>query len=245
MKIVLLYLRILKKFDLSFPEQKSYAQSSKRFLESYKIFKPSLPHSLIVVNCGSLQHDGLFDGVATDYRNYNGGGYDCGTYQAIGSKLECDLVVALNTHVHFWRSGWLEYFVEARTRFGPGVYGATASYEGYPHLRTPAIAFSPEIMKRYPCTIDTRNEAASFEAGPSNFSLWAHRNHIPCWLVTADGLYGIKQWRTPKNIFRRGTQRNCLIFDRHTDIYENANERERKLLEQTADRTPNWNMLAL
>lgn len=235
MNIVLLYTRILKKFDERHPEHKSYAESSRRFLETYQRFKPAIPHRIVIVNCGQSEHDGMFDGVASEYANYNGGGYDCGTWQAIGGAMEADLVVGLNTHTYFWRPDWLEPFLRARNKFGPGVFGAAASYEQHSHLRTPCIAFSPEIMREYPMLVDSREKASWFEAGSNNFSIWVIRQWKPAVLVAADGFYSEPDWRKPPNIFRRGDQSNCLVFDRHCDIYRQAPPAMKSLLARSAD----------
>lgn len=235
MNVALLYLRILKKFDPSHPEHKSYEESAVRFLKTYLRYIPEIPHRLVVVNCGDSRHDGMFDCVVTDYRTYSGGGYDCGTYQEIGSKLDSDLVVGLNTHTHFWKHGWLERIVEAVEKHGPGVYGATASYELHPHLRTPCIVFSPQVMAKYPYKVTSREQASWFEAGPNNFSLWALKNNYPSLLVTADGVMEMKDWRKPDNIFRRGDQSNCLVRDRHTDIFDAETPQEREILAARAD----------
>lgn len=235
MKVILLYLRILKRFDPTYPEMKSYNESSVRFLRTYQTFRPKIPHRLVVVNCGATQHDAMFDCVADEYRTYNGGGFDCGTYQAVASTLNCDLVLALNTHTYFWSHDWLEPFVVAATNFGPGVFGASSSFERFPHLRTPAIAFNPKIICGYPVMVDTRDKAADFEAGNQNFSAWAMQMHYPVLLVTRNAFYSIEHWRTPANIFRRGNQSNCLIFDRHTDVYAAADFQEKRNLEKLAD----------
>lgn len=235
MKIIVLYLRILKKHDPTFPEHKSYSASSIRFLQTYRQFKPKIPHSLVVVNCGQAEHDGMFDGVANEYRTYSGGGFDCGTYQAVVPSLDCDLVMALNTHTYFWRPFWLEWFAIAAEKFGPGLYGATASFQHNYHLRTPSIAFHPKLMREYPMLIDDRDKAAHFESGEYNFSRWATGVGYPVMLVTEGAAYKQPYWRTPPNIFRRGNQSNCLIWDRHTDMYRDASEEEKRVFEQDAD----------
>lgn len=235
MNVALLYLRIVKKFDQAHPEHKSYEESSKRFLRTYIQFKPKIPHRLIVVNCGHERHDGMFDSVATDYMTYSGGGYDCGTYQAIGARLDSDFVVGLNTHTYFWKSDWLEPFVNAVETHGPGVYGATASYENHPHLRTPCIAFTPAIIREYPSLVDSREKAAWFESGPNNFSIWATLRGFPSLLVSGSGVYQRDAWRTPNDIFRRGNQSNCLVKDRHTDIWDAAQKIEKEHLSKFAD----------
>lgn len=235
MKILLLYLRILKRHDPDYPVSKPYEESSRRFLETYQKFKPLIPHELVVVNCGTNEHDSLFDGVAHHYESYDGGGFDCGTYQFINRELDADLVMGLNTHTYFWRSDWLEPFVEAFINRHPGVYGATASYQNHPHLRTPCIAWSPEVLRKYPHPCQTRDEACAFEAGNDNFSLWAYRKGYASLLVAGDGVYTLKRWRTAENIFRRGDQTNCLVWDRHTDVYRDSEPIGKKCLEYQAD----------
>lgn len=237
MKIALLYIRVLKKSDPNFPVAKDYQKSSLRFLDTYKTFKPEIPHDLIVANCGQKEHDGMFDKVATSYMNYNGGGYDCGTYQAVGGRLDHDLVFGLNTHTWFRRKDWMDRFVITFKRCGPGVYGPTASYENAPHLRTPAIAFSPKIMRYYPIIVDNRQKCCNFEAGPNNFSLWAEGQGWPVCLITTERAWARPDWRKPKNGFRDGDQSNVLIYDRHTDLYDAASEQDKRILERAANGT--------
>lgn len=237
MRVVLLYLRILKKFDPAFPEHRPYEESSKRFLATYQRFKSQTEHRLVVVNCGQEEHDGMFNAVASTYCTYSGGGFDCGTYQAIVPVFngDCDLVVCLNTHTYFWREGWLEPIIAAADCFGEGVYGVSASYEQFPHLRTPAIAFTPKVMTQYPTLVDTRQKAADFEAGANNFGLWAALKGYPSLLVTAQGVYPMEHWRKPANIFRRGDQSNVLVWDRHTDLYAQADSTTKAQFERDAN----------
>jgi hypothetical protein len=235
MKVVLLYIRVIRKSDPKYVVPKDYDQSSKRFLETYQQFKPTIPHELCVVNCGSETHDGLFDGIASRYETDMGGGFDCGTYQHIGGKQPCDLVVGLNTHTYFWRNGWLEPIVRCAESCGKGVYGVSGSYEQNPHLRTPCIAFSPEVMRQYPHQCLTRLDAGAFEFGPENFSLWAHNAGFPTYLVTEKVTYDIEGWRFPRHGFRDGNQRNCLVWDRHTELYASSDKATKRHLESMAN----------
>ncbi len=235
MKVVLLYIRVIQKLDHNFVIPKDYGTSAKRFLSTYEQFKPKIDHELVVVNCGSSTHDGLFDSVATRYETDMEAWFDCGTWQHIGGRQDCDLVVGMNTHCYLWRKGWLEPFVKCAEICGPGVYGAGGSYEQNPHLRTPCIAFSPEVMRRYPHQCLTRLDAGQFEFGPDNFSLWADRAEYPACLVTENACYDIFSWRKPKNGFRSGNQQDCLVFDRHTELWANASAGEKQRLKGIAD----------
>lgn len=240
MKIAVLYLKIVRRVE-SFPADPntSYDAGHRRFLETYLRFRPVTPHDLLIVQCGGTDRLGDFGAVAKYWFRYDGAGADVGTYQAVLPVLDYDLVLCCNTLVHFWRPGWLEPIAEGYERHGPGVYGLTASNERNPHLRTTAIAISPQVMLRYP---HRTSESATvtyprngLEAGPDNISLWAERAGYPVILVTADGRYYRDGWRIRPNIFRRGDQTNCLIFDRHTDIYERSSPEEKRRLERLAD----------
>lgn len=235
MKIVLLYLRILERVEPSLPVFVPYEWAEARFLASYKAFRPTQDHELLVVNCSKAPDLRAWDGVVTRYASYCGFGSDCGTFQSVGSTLDSDLVVCFNTIAYLWTPNWLDPFIQAREQFGPGVYGPTGSYEQNPHLRTPCIAFSPEVIRKYPILIDTREKAGWFEHGPNNFSLWAHRSGIPARMVTTGGSYSLQHWRHPENIFRRGDQSNCLVRDRHTDIYDASPPGVREQLARSAN----------
>jgi hypothetical protein len=236
MKIVLLYIRILTKCNPNYVEPTPYSLGEKRFADSYRKFKPSIAHRFITVNAGDQSKmDHSFDDITTENIPYNGTGWDCGTYQEIASKLDCDLVVCFNTLAYLWRAGWLEPLVSAACKYKKGVFGPTASCELQPHLRTPCIAFHPDLIREYPIKVIDRSSCCQFEHGPSNFSLWAMSKGYPAIMVAAGGEYWQKDWRKPANIYRRGDQTNCLVWDRHTLLYANADPVMRKKLEADAD----------
>lgn len=235
MKIALLYLRIRKRADPTLAEPFSYVEGERRFHETYLKFKPSIPHDLIVVNCGQADEDHAFDDIASGYECYDGLGSDCGTYQVVGGRQTADLVICCNTIAYFWRAGWLEPFVRAWEEYGAGVYGPTSSFEHHPHLRTPCIASTPELFASYPIRVNSRSDAVEFESGCYNFSLSAHYAGVPSRLVTFDGSYALPDWRQPPNIFRRGDQSNCPVWDRHTDLFKNATASDQKTMSENAD----------
>lgn len=235
MKVAVLYLRVVRRADPSLPMPFPYDRGHARFLDTYRKFTPTVEHDLIIVNCGITKDVSPFDDIAHKYCYYDGLGSDCGTYQAVVPTLNYDLVLCLNSIVYFWRPGWLEPFISACDRFGPGVYGASASCENNPHLRTPSIACSPKVMSGYPMLINSRQDAIEFESGPNNFSLWSEQSGYASVMVASDGFYHRENWRTPNNIFRRGDQSNCLIWDRHTEIYAKASAAEKIQLERMAD----------
>lgn len=233
-RVAILYLKIVRRIE-SFPIATPYQVGHKRFFDGYRKFTPTIPHDLIIVRCGATEGPTDFDAIATYYLRFDGQGSDCAAYQSVVSVLDHDLVLCMNTLAYPWRYEWLQPFVEAFKFHGPGVYGATASYESYPHLRTPAIAFHPDVIRAYPFRTTNREDSVRFESGGNSISAWAERSGYPVVLVTADGRYYRDNWRTPPNIFRRGDQSNCLVHDRHTDIYRDADEATQKSLAFLAD----------
>lgn len=234
MKVAVLYLKIVKRIE-TFAIMTPYDVGHKRFFDSYRKFTPTIPHDLIIVRCGATEGETDFDAIATHYMRFDGWGSDCATYQAVVRVLDYDLVLCLNTLAYPCQLGWLEPFVAALETHGKGVYGATASYENNPHLRTPAIAFHPDVLREYPFTTVNRTDSVRFESGKNSITQWALRNGYPAILVTANGRYYQDSWRKGENIYRRGDQSNCLIWDRHTDIYRDADPGYKKQLEWAAD----------
>lgn len=234
MKVAILYLKIVRRIE-QYPIQTPYDVGHKRFYEGYRRFKPTIPHDLIIVRCGSSEGATDFDSIATHYLRFDGLGSDCAAFQQVVRILDYDLVLCLNTLAYPWRSHWLQPFVDALETHGKGVYGATASFENHPHLRTPAIAFHPDVIREYPFSTTSREDSVRFESGANSITAWADRNGYPVILVTVDGRYYKGDWRRPANIFRRGDQSNCLIWDRHTDIYRDADPATKQQLENAAN----------
>lgn len=234
MKVAIVYLKIVNRIE-QYSIATPYEVGHKRFYNGYRQFKPTIPHDLIIVRCGATEGPTDFDSIATHYLRFDGWGSDCAAYQAIVRVLDYDLVLCMNTLAYPWRDFWLKPFVEAMEVHGKGVYGATASYEIRPHLRTPCIAFHPDIVREYPFTTVNREDSVRFESGDNSISAWAERAGYPVILVTANGRYYKGDWRKGENIFRRGNQSNCLVWDRHTDLYFKAAPEEKRNLERAAN----------
>ncbi len=234
MKVAVLYLKIVKRIE-DYPIMTPYDVGHKRFFDGYCRFKPTIPHDLIVVRCGGTEKASDFDAITTHYLRFDGLGSDCAAYQSVVRVLDYDLVLCLNTLAYPWRLRWLEPFVEAVEVHGKGIYGATASYERKPHLRTPSIAICPDVLREYPFSTTNRSDSVEFESGGNSITAWADRTGYPVILVASDGRYYRVNWRVGKNIFRSGDQTNCLIWDRHTDLYRDAPDVEKRQLKHDAD----------
>ena len=234
----------------------NFIENAKRWSQSYLQHPPGEPHRVVICMPNGTPTDedkSLFSDINCEFIGYDGGGWDIGAYQHVASKVDADLMVFTNSRVRFWKRGWLTRFVECYTRFGPkGLYGASGSYErcfAYaanwpnPHIRTSCFATDPKIFRRFPYTVTNRDEGFKFEAGAWNFMQWYEDHGWLVRVVTWDGIYDKTNWRKPANIFRRGNQSNCLVFDRHHDLYFSTPQDRRWMLEQVAGH-PNVMVLA-
>jgi hypothetical protein len=157
--------------------------------------------------------------------------------------LTCDLVVCFVTPTHFREDNWLVPIVGAFEKYGDGLYGASASYQNLPHIRTGCLACSPNSMREYPRLVDSRETGLLFESGESPtrvapewcFTNWMMDRGRPVKMVTREVCYDLAYWRKPDNIFRRGDQGNVLVWDRHCDIFDSASPEEKRVLESLAD----------
>lgn len=232
--IYLVYTRVCKSVATD-PSTGPYDVGAKKFLDTFLQFPPNYPHQLIIINCNGEPKDDLFGAVASRCIRYDGGGWDCGAYVDAAQKLDCDLMICFNSRTYFHRKDWIQPFINALDEYGPGIYSPSASREVRPHLRTPCIAFTPEIVRRYPIQVNDRGACCKFEHSDGNIAEWAIASGYPALMVNPTGLYPRDKWREGENIFRRGDQSNVVVFDRHTDGYSSASESDKKLLGRMAD----------
>lgn len=194
-----------------------------RFIRTYATYTPEIEHSLHVVFNGPPATDAdreLFAGIADEYHQHDNKGWDIGAFLRMANEVECDMLVCFGTYTYFTRAGWLERMTEAFEQLGDGLYGASASYECTPHIRTAGFWCNPELLLSYPRQVRTYADRYEFEHGDRSITRLARHLGVGCWLVTWDGIYDQKRWREPPDIYRRGDQSNALFFDRSFDMYE-------------------------
>lgn len=227
--------------------REGFLANAKAWKQSYLKYDPGVAHRVILCmpnGTPTKEDHALFEGIDYQVARYDEGGWDIGAYQSVAKNFDCDLMIFCNSRVRFWKGGWMIRFVEAWNQFGPkGLYGASGSYErcfAYashwpnPHIRTSCFATNPHIFRRFPYTVRSRDEGFKFEAGEWNFMKWYEDHGWPVRVVTWDGMYDKWNWRNPPNIFRRGNQTNCLVWDRHHDLYFSTPPDKRWMLEHVA-----------
>lgn len=237
MKIALCYPYIVNKAD-------KYRPDLKRFCKTLEELHPGHDYNLMLELCGGVHYESGDEYVFGDMMGwggveYFGGGWDIGTHQHMANSMpyEYDFMICCCAHTFFHREGWLARMASAREQFGPGLYGAMCSYENNPHVRTCFFGFDPGILRDYPLVINSREKSMEFESGklPVGFTPWVESRGLPVKMVAWDGVYDRADWRKPANIFRRGDQSNCLVWDRHTVLYQNATPEAKAATEAEAN----------
>lgn len=228
---------------------------ARRWVDTYKKFSVGHPHRIVVVfgidnhtDDATEEDKAIFEGLPCDFITYRGGGIDCGSAQFASQYITSEFMVGMTSRVYFHREGALRRLVEAFTKHGGGLVGSTGSYEACPvpprtfpnpHLRTVWYGMSPLKFRKFPYEIKSREDAHHFEAGNWNVTRWFLEHGWPVRAVTWDKTYGVDEFRHPElaNGFRRGDQSDCLVWDRHTAIYDAAdNAKKRELAIATGDR---------
>lgn len=247
MKVEILYPHIVSPCNAESKGTEFFEPYHRRFAESFSKFPPEIDCRLRVILCGSGDTDSarsLYAGIANHgFAVYEGTGWDIGAHQAIACRSSRDLLVCCVTPTYFKEENWLAPIVDAFEKYGDGLYGTSASYQGIPHIRTGCFAFSPCTIRKYPWLVDSRDTGLLFESGVApgklepekSFTNWMLDQGKPVKMVTRKACYDLTEWRKPDNIFRRGDQSNALAWDRHFDIYAAAQASEKSVLEKLAD----------
>lgn len=212
-----------------------------RFVGSYTKHHPEYPHSaIVVVNGGtvSTKVKKLFEPLQPSYFTHDNSGWDIGAFLAVSHHIKAEAMFCLGANTHFKRSGWLKRYAEVWRQHGPGMYGTLASNEVRPHLCTTGFLAPPEMLQAYPYKVDSQEDRYEFEWGKGAFWRRVQKTGMPVKMITWDGVWGMDQLRVPKNIYRRGDQSNCLVYFRHSDAYDAADEATRKRMEGHADNPP-------
>lgn len=236
-------MKVIISYPLAFDAWETFAPFAARFCETFKKFGPGHSHYEVWAMCTFGEPTDaeklLFRGIKTQFVPYHAHGCDIGAAQKAGANCGSkDLVLAMTSRCYFHRYGWLKRYVETRETFGPGLYSASTSWEGgKPHCCTRAYMMDSDLWQRYPLIVSSREEGQKFETGDWCVTSWARKYQLRTGQVRWDGADELMDSRRPElgGIFRRGEQNEVLVWDRHTDVYAEADASEKRRLEEMAN----------
>ena len=94
---------------------------------------------------------------------------------------------------------------------------------------------NPFLFGFYPVKVSSISQAYEFEHGRRSITQLLRMYGFAVKLVTASEVLDISEWRTPDAGFRKGDQSECIVRDRHTDVFDRADPDTRTLLTRAAD----------
>lgn len=189
-----------------------------------------------------LKH--LFNGLNHEPCFYPQDGWDIGAAQWMAHRLPPeDQVVSFSTRSYFHRLGWLRELAQAREKFGPGLYGTSASNQYRKHVCVRSYMLDVKDYQAYPWVINSRALGPCFETGvPYTHpevgrgvrSLTEFMGGLgrPIKVVRFDGVFDWKASILMPNGFRSGDQSQLLIWDKHSDIYQESDNHFRRYLQE-------------
>jgi len=229
---------IIYPIPLDSPEcWQSFKPFVERFCYTWRKYPPLVNCQVIAVCCNGMTtagdeiHD-LFFGIPRTFMRYNGRGADIGAHQYAARELAGNpFLVCLTSRCYFHQAGWLNPLADARLRYGPHLFGCSASRQGGNlHLCTRGYCMDADDFPKD--EILTRAMGAELECGENNllrrFEAQGKHGYVVHWDTV--------QWQEPgyftvPNRFRNGNQEAMLIFDKHTDEYRDASPEQKAELE--------------
>ena len=210
-----------------------------RFCETWRINPPGVDCEIIASCCNDGPNDDLrtmFHDLPVSFVHYSGEGCDLGSAQQIACAIGTGFMVNCTSRCYFHRPDWLKRLVTAREAIGPDLFGCFASHEsGRLHVCTRAYSLDAQDFALYPVQINSRNLGVFFECGDGNLMEWFEARNKKPWVVGWSGIHERSDWFKIPNRFRNGDQSDCLVFDKHTDIYRNAEGEFKMQLEEMAN----------
>lgn len=227
-------MKVILTYPIPFNVWPHYWEQIKRFTKTFKEFPPGEDYQLhVTCHWGEPvdQIRKLFYGIKTKFVPYYADGCQIGAQQDLALMQDEALIVGLTTHAYFFREGWLKVLLDARRHFGPGLFAVAGSREGgVTHLRTSCYLMDADIWKKYPWEIKSREDNNRFEHGCWCCSQWVDRMlNLPALVVNWDDVFppGV----VLPNGYRNGNQEQMLVWDRHSDLYRDADEEKKREIE--------------
>jgi hypothetical protein len=167
---------------------------------------------------------------------YRGRGWDVGAFKFMSKKLlSYDLVIFLNSQARFTLPEALLGMVKAWNQDPRGLLGYSTSFEVSSYVRTSAFAIPPDLLNDYPQKVNSRYDACVFEHSPKSLTAWVRSKGLPVRAVYSIGAIDLDKSRMPTGVFRSHNQELLLVSDRHTRIFDDADVRQRRELEDRAN----------
>ena len=224
------------------PSNRKFETDATEFVSSYLANPPGIQHeTMIVCNSETPNHyrAELFNQLpGVRVIQHNNDGWDIGGYLAAAKQLagECDVMICCGSQTTFPKPGWLLRFLEAWSKYGPGVYGSCATYQIRPHINTSGFACAPAMLLRYQGPISTKRDRYEFEHGAHAFWIQMAQAGYPVKLVTHnDGELDWKDWRKPMGIYCRGDQWNCLTWFRMNKEFSRMSPAQKQYMSSISD----------
>lgn len=229
-------MRTILVYPIPFNVWPQYWEYVQRFANTFKEFPPGHDYELWATCHWGEPTDEVrrwFYGIKTKFVPYYANGCQIGAQQQVAMTLEDAFIIGITSHAYFFRAGWLDRFMFARRLYGQGLYGTCGSLEGKPHLRTNFYGMDASLWNRYPKSIETREDCSKFECGHWCLSDWFYQlsEHSPI-VVHWDSVDPIEH--QVANGYRDGNQEQLLVWDRHTEVYQNSEPEEQQRLSNLA-----------
>lgn len=230
-------MKVLIVYPVPFDNWDEFEPAVRRFTNSFKACPPGCDYTLVAVGTWGEPTDDvrrMFYGIKTVWQPAYDNLYDSGCWQQVAQRVpepQDTFLVCFTSRVWFHRAGWLNHLVSARQDLGSGLYSTSASQEGgRMHLCLRAFGVDARYLISYPERLDDRSKGWGFETG--KFADLVVREGGETHAVYWSGWYPWARAQAPDNIFRRGDQSNLLVFDRHSDLYAQADPEEKQRLER-------------
>lgn len=210
-----------------------------RFTNTLRSFDPGVMYDLVAVCCNADPTDTIkfcFRDLPVTFLRYDGAGADLGSQQFVANQMPGCFQVNMTSRCYFHREDWLLQYVTARNVLGPALYGASASWQcGRLHLCTRGHAYDTDDFVKYPHLINSRELGPMFEVFDGCVLRWFEENDRSAYVVHWGKALPKDKWFTEPNRFRNGDQSAMLIWDKHSDIYRDADPEEKERLARESE----------
>lgn len=181
---------------------------------------PCTIYAMCLDNDPSSEVKAMFGAMPVEFVRYDGKGFDGGAAQFLSKLIDPCFQISMGARCYFHRAGAVRAMVEAREKYGPGLYGSTCSKEIRLHVRPSFYGLDSTDFAEYPVLIDGHEKGTEFETGEQSLLNWSEGRGRPTYMVYWNGIFHEKaDWFSQPNTFRRGDQSNLLAWDKRTDVY--------------------------